>query len=159
METTRHHTVTVYVVHDNATALHEHERLGLSVPPGGHIDRDELPHEAGLREVREETGLDATLLDTTPVVDAPLGRAIPRPHHQMLYDVNVHDGQVGHQHIDAIYYAEVESRRIDPDPNEANASSWDWYTIPELNSKEIDSDVQRFGTEAIRIANGEIPEQ
>ena len=56
METTRHFTATVYLVNDGATALHEHPTLGIRLPPGGHVDRDELPHEAGLREVHEETG-------------------------------------------------------------------------------------------------------
>jgi 8-oxo-dGTP pyrophosphatase MutT (NUDIX family) len=59
METTRHFTATTYVVNDGATVLHDHKRLDLWLAPGGHIDRDELPHEAALREVREETGLDA----------------------------------------------------------------------------------------------------
>ncbi len=67
METTRHFVATVYVVNDGAVALHRHERLGIRIPPGGHVDRDELPHEAGLREVREETGLDPELVDDTVV--------------------------------------------------------------------------------------------
>ncbi len=29
----------------------------------------------------------------------------------MLYDINVHDGEVGHQHIDMIYYATVPEPR------------------------------------------------
>ena len=53
METTRHFTATVYVVNDGAVALHEHERLGIRVPPGGHVDRGELPHEAGFVTVPE----------------------------------------------------------------------------------------------------------
>ena len=48
METTRHFVATVYVVHKGATLLHEHDRLGMWLPPGGHIDRDELPHEAAV---------------------------------------------------------------------------------------------------------------
>ena len=42
METTRHFTATTYVVEGDAVALHEHERLGKWLPPGGHVDRDEL---------------------------------------------------------------------------------------------------------------------
>ena len=57
METTRHFVATCYVVDDGATLLHEHEKLGMWLPPGGHVDRDELPHEAALRETYEETGL------------------------------------------------------------------------------------------------------
>lgn len=153
METTRHFTATVYVVNDGATALHEHQEIGKRIPPGGHVDRDEIPHEAGLREVREETGLDPTLLDDTRSVDTPDGRVLPQPRHQLLYDINVHDGSVGHQHIDHIYYATVPSRNISPDPDEVGADAWQWYTVRELRANELPPNVVRFGTEAIEAAD------
>lgn len=154
METTRHFTATVYIVHDGAVALHRHDRLGIRIPPGGHVDRDELPHEAGLREVREETGLDAELLDDTEPVAAPDGEALPDPRHQMLYDINVHeDGTVGHQHIDHVYYATVDSRTVDPDgDDEAGADVWTWYDADELRASDVDADTVQFALEAIEAA-------
>jgi 8-oxo-dGTP pyrophosphatase MutT (NUDIX family) len=154
METTRHFTATVYIVESGAVALHRHERLGIRVPPGGHVDRGELPHEAGLREVREETGFDPELLDETDAVGAPAGRVLPQPRHLMLYDVNVHDdGTVGHQHIDHIYYARVDSREIDPDGDgEADPERWGWYDAAALREREVDPDTVRFSLEAIEAA-------
>ncbi|SHG98840.1 NUDIX hydrolase [Halobaculum gomorrense] len=151
METTRHFTATVYLVHDGATALHDHPRLGIRIPPGGHVDRDELPHEAGLREAREETGLDPTLIDDTEAVGAPAGETLPTPRHTMLYDINVHDdGTVGHQHIDSVYFAAVDDRRIDPDgDDEVGADAWAWYTPGELRESDVDSDTTAIGIEAI----------
>ncbi|GAA0194938.1 NUDIX hydrolase [Halobaculum roseum] len=151
METTRHFTATVYLVHDGATALHVHPKLGIRIPPGGHVDRDELPHEAGLREAREETGLDPTLVDDTPDIGAPAGETLPAPRHTMLYDINVHDdGTVGHQHIDSIYFAAVDGRRIDPNgDDEVCADAWAWYTPQDLRESDIDSDTTRIGIEAI----------
>jgi 8-oxo-dGTP pyrophosphatase MutT (NUDIX family) len=159
METTRHFTATVYVVESGAVALHHHDRLGIRVPPGGHVDRDELPHEAGVREVREETGLDATLLDDTDSVDAPAGRVLPQPRHQMLYDIGVsEDGQIYHQHIDHVYYAHVDSREIDPaGGDEADPSAWAWYDRADLRDADLDPDTTQFALEAIDAAeqNGE----
>jgi 8-oxo-dGTP pyrophosphatase MutT (NUDIX family) len=149
METTRHYTATVYVVNDGATALHEHRRLGIRIPPGGHVDRDELPHRAGLREVREETGLEPTLETEGTAVESPAGRTLPQPRYQMLYDIDTFDGEVAHQHIDHIYFAGVDSRDIDPGEGEEGPDVWDWYTPADLRAADVDADVVQIGTEAI----------
>jgi 8-oxo-dGTP pyrophosphatase MutT (NUDIX family) len=150
METTRHFTSTIYIVNEGATALHHHDRLGIRIPPGGHVDRDELPHEAGIREVQEETGLDPRLLRETAAIDAPAGEVLPQPAHMMLYDIDVYpNGEVGHQHIDHVYFAAVDSRAIDPGDGEADAAVWEWYTAEELRASEIDADTVDIGCEAI----------
>ena len=42
--------------------LHLHRKLGMWLPPGGHIERDEIPDDAAVREVFEETGLNVELV-------------------------------------------------------------------------------------------------
>jgi 8-oxo-dGTP pyrophosphatase MutT (NUDIX family) len=150
METTRHFTSTVYVVNDGALALHEHERLGKWLPPGGHVDRDELPHEAGLREVREETGLDVDLVAPQEDIASETVRSLPQPHHLILADVNVHNGTVGHQHVDMVYYARAETRDLDPADGESPASAWTWFTPADLRDHpDLDPDVVEIGAKAI----------
>jgi len=152
METTRHFTATVYLAADGATALHEHPRLGIRLPPGGHVDRGELPHEAALREAREETGLDPTLLTDHDDVRSDTVRAIPRPRHLLLADVNVCGDAVGHQHVDHVFYATVEHRDIDPAPDEPDADAWAWYDPDALREADVDPDVRELGIEAIETA-------
>lgn len=112
METTRHFVATVYVVHDGATLLHDHEKLEMWLPPGGHIDRDELPHQAALREVREETGLDVTLLADSASPASDTVRPLPEPQQLLLEDIDVHAGRVAHQHVDFIYYGAADTGEI-----------------------------------------------
>jgi 8-oxo-dGTP pyrophosphatase MutT (NUDIX family) len=158
METTRHFTATTYVVNDGATALHEHPSLGIRIPPGGHIGRDELPHEAAVREVREETGLDPTLVATDGVA-SPAGRSLPQPAHQMLYDVDVVDGRPAHQHVDHVFFAWVPSRDIDPaGEDEVAADGWAWYTPAALRDAGFDDDVVTLGTAAVEAVTASLEE-
>jgi 8-oxo-dGTP pyrophosphatase MutT (NUDIX family) len=60
----RHFTATGFVVRDHKTILHWHKRLQQWMPPGGHIEENEDPLEAVLREIKEETGISAEVFAT-----------------------------------------------------------------------------------------------
>ena len=59
---TRDFTATTFVVQEGRTLLLRHKKLGLWLPPGGHIDPNELPDDAARREVLEESGLEVELI-------------------------------------------------------------------------------------------------
>ncbi|GAA0244023.1 NUDIX hydrolase [Haladaptatus pallidirubidus] len=150
METTRHFTATTYVVHDGECLLHEHDRLGMWLPPGGHMDRDELPREAALREVREETGLNVALLEPKTTVTADFGQELSPAEHTMLYDIDSFDGEIAHQHIDFVYYAESANRNLSPDDGEVEGDGWKWFCPKELREHdELTGEVVTLGIEAI----------
>ncbi len=99
---TRDFTVAVFVVHGDKVLLHFHEKLNRWLPPGGHIEPNELPDEAAVREVMEETGVSCTLLrGSAPTFTDP---ALPL---QLATPAGIQLEQIGpnHQHIDLIYYA------------------------------------------------------
>ncbi|MFC6941584.1 NUDIX hydrolase [Salinirubellus sp. GCM10025818] len=159
METTRHFVATVYVVADGATCLHEHDRLGMWLPPGGHLDRDELPHEAAFRECREETGLDVELVAPRGDLESETVRSIAEPQHFLLEDIDVHpDGRVSHQHVDFVFYGRAGGREIDPDgDDEADPDEWEWFTPEELHERadDLPADVVEAGTRAIEMVSKE----
>ncbi|EMA09039.1 ADP-ribose pyrophosphatase YjhB, NUDIX family [Haloarcula vallismortis] len=153
METTRHFVATVYVVSDGAVALHEHSKLDMWLPAGGHIDRDELPHEAALRETREELGLDVELIAPQQDIESETVRSIPQPQHFLLEDINVNaEGEVGHQHIDFIFYGRADGRDITPGPGEQPADDWEWFSVADLQDRreELPADVVEVGQQAIK---------
>jgi 8-oxo-dGTP pyrophosphatase MutT (NUDIX family) len=65
-----HFTASALVLDESRTraCLVLHRKLGLWLQPGGHVEPDDPTlAAAALREVREETGLDARLAAATPV--------------------------------------------------------------------------------------------
>jgi len=151
METTRHFTATTYVVSDGAVALHEHDGLGKWLPPGGHVDRDELPHEAALREVREETGLDVDLVAEQGTFGSETVDPLPEPRYHLLADVNVFDEVVGHQHVDMVYFARADTRAIRPADGEQPADDWAWFSPADLAAEHVDPDVEEIGREVVEV--------
>jgi ADP-ribose pyrophosphatase YjhB (NUDIX family) len=144
MTVTRDFTATTFVVHAGRTLLLFHRKLAIWVPPGGHIDPNELPDVAALREVREETGLEAELLDA----GRELGhvRVLPQPYCILLEDIGP-----GHQHIDLIYFARVVGGRLTPAAREAHTARW--LTWAELDSPEIAEDIRELGRRAIEAVD------
>jgi 8-oxo-dGTP pyrophosphatase MutT (NUDIX family) len=156
-ETTRHFVATVYVVNDGAVALHHHDRLEMWLPPGGHLDRDELPHEAARRETREELGLEPELLTDVGDLSSPTVEALPEPAAFLLEDIDRVDGAVAHQHVDFVFFGRVDTRRIDPAPGEAPPEAWEWVTPAELDADgdRFEADVRELGRRAVAAVDGE----
>jgi 8-oxo-dGTP pyrophosphatase MutT (NUDIX family) len=98
----RDFTTAVFVVHEGRVLLHRHVKLNRWLPPGGHIDPNELPDVAALREVMEETGVEATLVGT-PVIDVDL----PGQPKQLCPPAGIQVTSIspGHEHIDIVYFA------------------------------------------------------
>ena len=98
----KHFTATAFVVRGDATLLHWHKRLGQWMPPGGHIEPDEEPAEAALREVREETGLVCEIVPTAGRHAFSRPQELAAPYTILLEDIPG-PGEP-HQHIDLIYF-------------------------------------------------------
>lgn len=145
MEITRHFTATTIIVHKKKALLHLHKKLGIWLPVGGHIDRDELPHIAALREIKEESGLNAKLYNSDKQIEMGNVKQLFRPMYILLEDINQF-----HQHIDFIYYATVDSDILNSQDGETD--NLKWFAPEEIKTIEgAPENVKVLSLEAISL--------
>jgi 8-oxo-dGTP pyrophosphatase MutT (NUDIX family) len=140
-QTGRHFTVAVFVVREGRVLLHWHRKLGMWLPPGGHIEKDELPDEAAVREVFEETGLRVELVgerreDVTDPVQ------LYRPAGVQLEDIGP-----GHQHIDLIYFAKPDGPAGIRD--EFSDDRVGWYGPEDWDDMRVNAEVKGWCERAL----------
>ena len=93
-------TVAIFVVHEDRVLLIHHRKLNKWLPLGGHIELDEDPEIAALREAKEESGLDVELVGDRPPTTEPGTRALIAPRF-----LDIHRISATHEHIGMIYWA------------------------------------------------------
>ena len=121
----RHFTATGFVVHDDNVALHWHPKVQAWLPPGGHIEDNEDPVDAVVREVEEESGLRAEVVPTGQPFDLEYPTHVHPPFTIMVEDI--HDPVDGyHQHIDMIYMLQLVG------PAEPLNHGWQWVSRLQL---------------------------
>jgi 8-oxo-dGTP pyrophosphatase MutT (NUDIX family) len=99
----RHFTSTGMVAYGGAALVHWHAKVQAWLAPGGHVEPNEDPVQATLREVKEETGLDVRILPTSAIPSiSNLDQVLP-PFTVMIENV-IDEKHGAHQHIDFIYF-------------------------------------------------------
>jgi len=93
-------TVAVFVVHDEKILLIHHRQLDKWLPLGGHVELEEDPEQAALREAKEESGLEVELLGERPPTTGPDTRALIAPRF-----LDIHRITNTHEHIGMMYWA------------------------------------------------------
>ena len=139
----REFTVAVFVVHEGRVLLLFHPKLGMWLPPGGHIEPGELPDDAAVREVFEETGVRARLVgDRGLPVEYPRQLAVPA-------GIQLEDIAPGHQHIDLVYFAVPIDADCAVSPECAARDRAGWYDPQELDELGANDEIRAWVTRAV----------
>src|SRR6266498_3113675 len=115
-------TVAIFVVHEDKILVIHHRNLNKWLPLGGHIELDEDPETAALREAKEESGLEVELLGERPPTTGPGTRALIAPRF-----LDIHRISETHEHIGMIYWARPRERdggRLVLSKGEHNGIRW-----------------------------------
>lgn len=156
MSTVRHFTATGFVVHHGCVALHWHREVQAWLPPGGHIAENEDPVQAVVREIEEETGIAARVVQAEPPFELDYPEQVQPPLTIMVEDI--HDPVDGyHQHVDMIYVCRPAGPLVPLN------DGWRWVSRDELASgasleredghaEPPPEDVRVLGLHALKIA-------
>jgi 8-oxo-dGTP pyrophosphatase MutT (NUDIX family) len=112
-------TVAIFVVRQGKVLLIHHRNLNKWLPLGGHIELDEDPEIAALREAKEESGLDVELLGERPPTTEPGTRALIAPRF-----LDIHRITDSHEHIGMIYWARPKNGTLALSVSEHHDIRW-----------------------------------
>jgi len=127
--------VAGYIIHKNKILLIQHKKLDLWLPVGGHIEKDETPDDALLREIKEEVGIDVEILN---YISFPIEGNTKKNLSSPFY-VNVHSVK-DHDHC-CLYYI---CKAINPEKLKINSElkNYKWFSKEDLNKEDIPPDVR-----------------
>ncbi|MFL6245561.1 MAG: NUDIX hydrolase [Thermoanaerobaculia bacterium] len=109
-----HFTASCYIIDaDRRLLLHHHKRLNRWLQMGGHVEGNESPDLAALREGREESGLHDLVRMTDGIFDLD------------IHPIPAAKGEPDHAHFDVRYLATTKSPdAATADREESNDLAW-----------------------------------
>ncbi|MCL5947029.1 MAG: NUDIX domain-containing protein [Chloroflexi bacterium] len=138
--------MATFVISGRRVLLLFHRKLQRWLPPGGHIEEGELPDEAAIREVLEETGILCQLLPPPPVpppVEGPQRLALPE-------GIQLEWIADDHEHIDLVYLA-VPVGDLVPRECSNESQAVGWYDIEVLGELGVTGEVRVWAEHAVRM--------
>ena len=141
-------TVGACIVFDKKVLLMLHTKLGKWLFPGGHIEPNETPDDAILREVKEETGFNFQFLSYSPIPKTPEEiKKLAVPIHTNLHNVGDHNRYC------AYYLGTVDSPNFIQN-NESKELRW--FNAEELKKLEnIPENIRKTALYAIELASNQ----
>lgn len=139
----KHYTSTVFIVSKERpikVLLVHHKKFEKWMPPGGHIEHDENPIEAVIREAQEESDIDIrSYIEESKTID---DRAISLPLPTFILEerIDAHGDHPEHYHIDLVYAVEVPYQAVKHRAEESHDIGW--FTEKEMKDLPMFSNVE-----------------
>lgn len=142
-------TVDVFIVYRDRVFLRKHDKYNLWLVPGGHIELDEDPVQAVIREAKEEAGLDIELVGDVP----PNPDILEWGRKELLAPryMNRHRVSPTHEHISLTYVAVAKSDHVAPSGDDIS-NEWRWVAESKLDAMDLLPNIRYYAREALRVA-------
>ncbi len=121
-------TAEAFIVHKNKVLLRKHDKYKIWLSVGGHIELDEEPNEAVIREVKEEVGLDVELVckENYSLIENNQYKPLIPPEF-----LNIHKINDDHKHISMVYFAKSNTEKLVLSEEE-KSDGCKWFTKSDL---------------------------
>lgn len=131
----KHFTSSVIVMQDERFLLLWHRKLNTWLYPGGHIEVNETPDEAALREVKEETGLTVSFIDCGDFFyNSEEVHSLVHPY--TILEEIVKDKNGTHIHIDIVYLAKVSCNN-NIVLNKQESQRYGWFSLSDIETMSL----------------------
>lgn len=144
----RHFTATAFVINSRKQCLLMwHKRLQRWMPPGGHVDPDEMPEQTAKRECKEETGMDVEIVgDTQPDLftgNPAEGRMLIKPIAMLLENIpeSKERHEPAHQHMDFLFIARPINENQVLTLLEAEGSDMKWFNREQIEALDAEKEI------------------
>ena len=143
-----HFAATGFVFNsENKILMIHHNKYGVWLPPGGHIEENELPDDALLREIFEETGIKAKIIPTQKLgLSEKYCKELAQPFVVLLEDI---ESNGLHNHIDLIYLCRAVNENYTM--NEKEVHGIGWFTVDEIKQLKTFDNVIKTAEKALKF--------
>lgn len=146
----------VFIVHKGKVLLRMHDKFKFWLSIGGHIELDEDPVEAAIREVKEEVGLDIQIAGDahgpTDQEDKNRGyKYLIPPRYLGRHPVNDH-----HEHIAFVYFATTDTDIVSESVlDHEKGVDTKWFSKEDLENTELVPNVKFYALKALEALGGQ----
>lgn len=145
----KHFTATIYILYEEKVLLLFHKKLQKWLPPGGHLEANELPCDGAKREAYEETGLEVELITQENIwIQRPNAQSFERPYLCLLEEIPPHKETPAHQHMDFVYIARPKHTPPILQTDEDHLIRW--FSLGEMENLESEVVIFEETKETIR---------
>jgi ADP-ribose pyrophosphatase YjhB (NUDIX family) len=138
-------TVEVFLVYGDKVLLRKHDKYKIWLSVGGHIELDEDPNQAAVREVKEEVGIDIELF----------GRVFASREENFkelvaLRFMNRHRISEAHEHVTLVYFAKSPTDKIKQGSAEISEEAR-WFTAQDIDDPGygLKDNIRRYAKRAL----------
>ncbi|MDD5192673.1 MAG: NUDIX domain-containing protein [Candidatus Nanoarchaeia archaeon] len=139
-------TVEVFIVYKNKVLLRKHDKYKMWLSVGGHIELDEDPNQAAVREVKEEVGLDIEIFSKDiPLFNLKDYKELIPPKFLDRHRINPN-----HEHVVLVYFAKSFTDKIKQSEDELSEEC-KWFTKEEIDNPSygIKEDIRFYAKKAL----------